>query len=45
MLSQHPRVQKKLQEEVDGVLEGRQATPEDLKRMPYLKNVLKETLR
>jgi cytochrome P450 len=46
MLAEHPEVQQKLKKEVKAVLKGREeCTPEDLKEMPYLGNVMKEVLR
>ncbi|XP_041377110.1 cytochrome P450 27C1-like [Gigantopelta aegis] len=44
-LAKHSGVQKKLQTEVDNLLGGRPANYEDLQSMPYLKAVVKETLR
>ena len=44
-LAKHPVVQKKLQKEVDGLLGRRPANYEDLQSLPYLKAIVKETLR
>ncbi|KAM0035163.1 putative cytochrome P450 [Helianthus debilis subsp. tardiflorus] len=45
-LIKHPRVMKKLQQEVSEVGQGRPMIPEeDLEKMPYLKAVVKEALR
>jgi cytochrome P450 len=45
VLLQHPEVYEKLQREVDTVLGGRRPTAEDVKQMPYMQQVLKESLR
>jgi cytochrome P450 len=45
MLLQHPEVYETLQREVDTVLGGRRPTAEDVKQMPYMQQVLKESLR
>ena len=44
-LGQHPEVEQRAQEEVARVLGGRPATVEDLPRLPYIQNVIKEVLR
>ncbi|CAG8471440.1 38_t:CDS:2 [Diversispora eburnea] len=44
-LTQYPDIQKKLHEEIDQVLEGRFPTFEDLSKMNYLTQVIKESLR
>lgn len=45
-LIRHPNVMKKLQNEVRGILNGKQdITDNDLEKMSYLKAVIKETLR
>ena len=44
-LARHPRVRATLREEIDGVVGGRAPTVEDLPRLPYLANVIKEILR
>ncbi|CAI5973640.1 unnamed protein product [Closterium sp. NIES-65] len=45
MLSQHPRVLAKLQEEVDAVLGDRLATLQDIKSLEYTRLVVSEALR
>ncbi len=45
VLAQHPEVQARLHAEVDAVLGGRPPTYADLARMPYVVQVLKETMR
>jgi cytochrome P450 len=45
LLSQHPRVLRRLQEEVDGVLHGRTPTLEDLPALPYTLRVFEEAMR
>ncbi|WP_375772616.1 cytochrome P450 [Archangium gephyra] len=45
LLLQHPEVYEKLQHEVDTVLGGRMPTSEDVKQLPFMQQVLKETLR
>jgi len=45
MLAKYPEEQKKVQEEVDRVLEGREPTMADLKQLKYTKCVLQECLR
>lgn len=44
-LSSHPQVLEKLQAELDAVLGDRVPTVEDLHRLPYTLQVIKETLR
>nr|XP_043636783.1 cytochrome P450 Tp4149-like [Erigeron canadensis] len=45
-LIRHPRVMKKLQQEATEIAQGRSMISEkDLEKMPYLKAVIKETLR
>ncbi|HQV71321.1 MAG TPA: cytochrome P450 [Thermoflexales bacterium] len=44
-LATHPDVLAKLQNEIDTVLGDRMPTVEDLKRLPYAYQVLKETMR
>ena len=45
LLCQHPEIYRKVQQEVDTVLQGRTPTYDDLERLPYCLQVLKETLR
>lgn len=45
MLAHHPRVQEKLQAEVDYVIGNRFPTTEDIKKLEYTRMVIKETLR
>ncbi|SDY97128.1 pentalenene oxygenase [Amycolatopsis xylanica] len=45
VLSTQPEIQRRVQEEVDGVLSGRQAGLEDLPKLGYLRNVLLEAMR
>uniref|UniRef100_A0A0W0F1E3 Putative fatty acid hydroxylase n=1 Tax=Moniliophthora roreri TaxID=221103 RepID=A0A0W0F1E3_MONRR len=44
-LIKHPRAMRKLQKEVDDILNGRPMKPEDLGNMPYLVAVMRESLR
>lgn len=41
----HPEVESRVHEEIDAVLGGRPARPEDMDRFPYLERVLDETMR
>ena len=45
LLASNPEVQRRLQEEVDTVLQGRAPGLDDLKRMPYTEQVLNESMR
>ncbi|MEW6734341.1 MAG: cytochrome P450 [Acidobacteriota bacterium] len=45
LLAKHPDIQKRLQQELTQVLNGRTATFEDLQRLHYTKMVFEETLR
>jgi cytochrome P450 len=45
LLSRHPEVKAKLDEEVDRVLAGRPPSVSDLPRLPYTELVIRETLR
>ena len=45
LLSQHPQVLRRLQDELDDALGGRTPGFEDLARLPYLEMVLKESMR
>ena len=45
LLAQNPEAEKKLHEELDFVLGGREPVVEDLPRLPYAERVIKESLR
>jgi cytochrome P450 len=45
LLAEHPQAQQKLHAELDKVLAGRDATVEDLPRLPYTRMVIDEALR
>jgi cytochrome P450 len=45
LLARHPRMQERLQEEVDRVLAGAEADYETLSRLPFTRAVITETLR
>ena len=45
LLSQHPEVYQKVQQEVDSVLQGRTPEYADLARLPYCLQVFKEAMR
>jgi cytochrome P450 len=45
LLAQHPHVTRKLLEELDRELKGEAPSAADLDRLPYLEQVVKETLR
>jgi len=45
LLVKYPDVQEKLRNEIISVLGDRDPTPEDMQKLKYLKNVIKETLR
>jgi cytochrome P450 len=45
LLSEHPKAEAKLHEELDRVLGGRMPTLEDLRRLPYTEMVIKESMR
>ena len=45
LLSQHPQIQRQLQQEADQVLAGRDAGYEDLAQLPFTRAVITETLR
>jgi cytochrome P450 len=45
LLTQHPEVQERLQQEADLVLAGRDAGHDDLARLPFTRAVITETLR
>lgn len=44
-LAKHPEVARRLQEDLDRVLGGRPCTVDDLKDLPYLEQVFKESMR
>ncbi len=45
LLARHPKIHARVQAEVDTVLAGRQPTFDDLARLPYALQVLKEAMR
>jgi cytochrome P450 len=45
LLSRHPRVETKLWDELDRVLNGRPPEPADLAKLPYTEMVIRESLR
>jgi cytochrome P450 len=45
LVSQHPDVERRLHEELDGVLEGRLPTVADLPRLPYVERLVTESMR
>jgi cytochrome P450 len=45
LLSQHPQARQRLEDEIDGVLEGRPPEHSDLANLPYLRMVVDESLR
>jgi cytochrome P450 len=45
LLSQHPHAQRRLEQEVDGVLDGRPPEYADLANLPYTRMVIDEALR
>jgi cytochrome P450 len=45
LLSQHISVRSRLEREVDAVLGGRAATAQDLPKLPFVKNVVLESMR
>ncbi|UFJ42380.1 cytochrome P450 [Brevibacillus humidisoli] len=45
LLSQHPEAERAMQEELDTVLSGRDPSFEDLQQLPYLHNVIWESMR
>ena len=45
LLCRHPEIYQRVQEEVDGVLQGRTPTYADLAKLPYCLQVFKETMR
>ena len=45
LLAQHPEVERRLHEEIDGVLGGRTPTADDVEHLPYAEMVLLEAMR
>lgn len=45
LLAQHPKVEAKLHEELDSVLDGRQPALADLPNLPYSLQIIKEAMR
>lgn len=45
LLAKYPKVQEKLQEEISRTLQGEKCTSSHLSNMPYLKAVIKESMR
>ena len=45
LLSQRPRIVERLHAELDGVLEGKAPTADDLTRLPYTRQVVEESMR
>lgn len=45
VIGSHPDVERRLHEEIDGVLGDRAATSDDLERLPFTRNVVSEALR
>ena len=45
LLSEHPEVEARLHEEVDGVLDGRAPAFDDMQSLPYTRMVLSESMR
>ncbi|WP_425614692.1 cytochrome P450 [Anatilimnocola sp. NA78] len=45
LLGQHPDEQRRVRQEVDDVLEGREATPADMPRLVHCERVIKEAMR
>jgi cytochrome P450 len=45
LLSQHPDVEQRLHQEIDAVLDDRQADADDVARLPYTRMVLAESMR
>ena len=45
LLAQHPEVEKRLHDELDAVLGGRLPTANDLAKLPYTDNVIREAMR
>ena len=45
LLSQHPRARRRLEDEIDAVLDGRPPEYSDLANLPYLRMVIDEAMR
>ncbi|OKH92307.1 cytochrome P450 [Streptomyces uncialis] len=45
LLARHPTVESRLADELDGVLHGRLATPDDFPALPFTRDVVLETMR
>ena len=45
LLATHPEIQRRFHAELDGVLDGRAATPDDLANLPFTRQVLTESMR
>ena len=45
LLSQHPHVRQRFEEEIDQVLAGREPTPDDVPQLTYTRMVLAESMR
>ncbi|MER6913596.1 cytochrome P450 [Streptomyces sp. NPDC000594] len=45
LLARHPAVESRLAHELDGVLHGRPATPDDFRALPFTRDVVLETMR
>jgi len=45
LLSQHPEVEARLQDEIDRVLNGRRPTQQDVPQLAYTRQVIEETMR
>jgi cytochrome P450 len=45
LLSRHPEVERRVRDEVEQVLAGRVPTSADVAKLPYVRNVISETLR
>ena len=45
LLSKHPEIDRRLHEEVEGVLDGRAPEPADVPRLPFVERVFRESLR
>ena len=45
LLTQHPEIYKRMQDEIDNTLSGRKPTYADLQKLPFTLQILKESLR